>query len=219
LICKPAILGSTSAQTPHTWAIKFRSPCTEIGDLLHRALPHATLLFVYRGAIAWVASCYQIGRRVDTPTEAPTEYALAAVQQGFGLSIRLETFYGTEPPATLHSEEALALSWSTFLEHYTQFYQAGIPFTALRYEDLKAKPQETLAALFRLCELPVDQVPNALAAFDQDSQRGTLLGRQQADHGSRQPLGEEQIARVRSVLARHPTISTPDVHLPGTLSI
>jgi hypothetical protein len=35
----------------------------------------------------------------------------------------------------------------------------------------------------------------------------------------RKPFGKEQTARVRSLLARHPTFNTPDIVLPGTLQV
>lgn len=219
LICRPPVAGSTDVQTPHTYAIKFRSPCTEIADLLYRALPQATYLFVYRNAIDWVSSYYRLSTQDGGPTEIPTEYALAVLRQLFGFSLCLETFYGDHPPATLHLEEGLALSWPTFCEHYVELFRSGIPFAALRYEDLRVKPRRTLQALFRHCCLPLEWVPNALAAFEQDSQRGTPFARGQADGGNHQLLNGEQVARVRALLARHPSIQTPDITLPGTIQI
>lgn len=219
LTCRPPIAGSTGVQPPHTYAIKFRSACTEIADLLYQALPQAIYLYGYRNAIDWVGSYYRIIAQGDAPTEVPTDYALAAVQQLFGLSLCLKTFYGDQPPATLYVEEALALSWPTFLEHYVEFHRAGIPFVALSYEDLKARPRETLTALFGHCGLPLNQVPSALAAFEQDSQQGTFFAREQAEHSNRQSWGKEQIARVRSLLVRHPTFKKPDIVLPGTIQV
>jgi hypothetical protein len=219
LICRPPIAGSSRVQTPHTYAIKFRSPCTEISDLLYRTLPQASYLFVYRSAIDWVGSYYRVIVQSGAPPEIPTEIALTAVEQLLGLSLSLETIYGTQPPATLRVEEALALSWPIICEHYVQFYRSGIPFAALRYEDLKAEPRKALTALLKHCDLPADRVSDALAAFEQDSQQGSFLGRERADRGARDPLNKEQIARVRSLLARHPTFQTPDIVLPGTLQI
>lgn len=219
LICQPTAVSSSGSPAPQTFAIKFRSTSTMIGDLLYQALPQAAHLFVYRNAIDWVGSYYAISIRDSDVTEAPTEIAQAILKQLFGFSPCLEAFYGDNPPPTLRLEEALAICWPAFLERYADMRQAGVPLSALRYEDLKARPQETLAALFKLCHLPQDQVPNALTAFEQDSQEGSSFAREQADRGNRHPLSAEQIARVRALLARHLTFSDPDMILPGTLQI
>lgn len=219
LICRPAPGTSGSDPASQTFAIKFRSTSTTIGDLLYQALPQATYLFVYRNAIDWVGSYYAISVRGSDVTQAPTEIAQAILKQLFGFSPCLETFYGDNPPPTLRLEEALALCWPAFLERYTDLRRAGVPLAALRYEDLKARPRETLAALFEFCRLPQDQVSNALAAFEQDSQQGSTFARTQADHGNRRPLSAEQIGRVRDLLARHPTFGEPDIVLPGTIQV
>ena len=68
--------------------------------------------------------------------------------------------------------------------------------------------------LFRHCGLPTDAAAMALAAFDRDSQGGTVLARDAMAKG----LAEDQRARLRQLLAQHQDCGDPELQLPDVYS-
>jgi hypothetical protein len=77
-------------------------------------------------------------------------------------------------------EDALAPGWAYNMEDYTRHLRSGVPFLALRYDDLNNARAASLKRLFAHCDLPVDAVGPALAAFERDSQANTMLSRDRA---------------------------------------
>jgi hypothetical protein len=107
-------------------------------------------------------------------------------------------------------EDALAPGWAFNMEDYLRQLRAGVPYLALRYDDLTADPQGSLERLFRHCRLPLEAVGAALATFEQDSQAGTWNARDvRADS-----LSEAQVAKLRELLARDPSGLSHDLRLP-----
>jgi hypothetical protein len=107
-------------------------------------------------------------------------------------------------------EDALAPGWAFNMEDYLRHLRAGVPYLALRYDDLTTDPQGSLERLFRHCRLPLEAVGAALAAFERDSQAGTWNARSVQVES----LSEAQIAKLKSLLARDPSGLSHDLRLP-----
>ncbi|MBI1259262.1 MAG: hypothetical protein GC204_17485 [Chloroflexi bacterium] len=207
------------SQRPATCAIKFRSEAADVMDLYHAAFPKARNIFLYRDAVGVVASFYRLYRTAQIPEVLPIDDYLASFGQFSPDNFR-ELLYSLFPGITeISAIQQLTLTWVAAVEPYLHQQQNGIPALAVRYADLNGKRAQTLKAIFEHCGLPVDQVEQALVAFEQDSQAGTMLARERPTEGNAFRLTDEQIAEIKAILRRHPVINTPDFIVPGTLRV
>lgn len=196
-------------------ALKLRSQASIHAHLYHRALPDASFVFLYRDALSWANSFYRMMRKFDIPA------VLTGESRVTGWSV---TAPGQDPSSInalvdLEAEEvcledAFAPGWAFNMQTYLRHLQAGVPYLALRYDDLTADPQSTLRRLFRHCLLPEEAVIPALAAFEKDSQAGTPIARDIPMAG----LSDAQIAKLSGLLARAPAGLDADLRLPDMYS-
>jgi hypothetical protein len=115
--------------------------------------------------------------------------------------------------------KVLTVMWVSMLQRYLAFHKKGIPILALQYETLAAEPEAVLRTLFEYWGLAADQVPRALGAFAEDSQKGTLLSRDRVGSATRGGLDPEWLAQMREVLQSYPEVSKPDVVLPNSVTV
>ena len=94
-------------------------------------------------------------------------------------------------------------------------YEAGMPFLAVRYEDIQAHPKKVLAAVFAYCGLQAD-VEHAYEVFAHDSQEGTLWSRASREERVNIPLTGEQEAWREAVLRQRPVVRRGDYIAPNT---
>lgn len=198
-------------------ALKFRGQGMKIIDLMHIAFPQAAHLFLYRNAIDWAASIYRLVARDRTPLDMSRTAAIKQMQLYMGLTIDEAEAAFNPQYETVTLVEYLAIEWLLMLDHYRACHAQDMPMLALRYEDLTHHPRRSLEAIFDYCGLPVSAVAGALAAFEQDSQRGTNLARDNESSGNTEGLTPEQINQIERVLQRHPVVQSADTILPGTL--
>lgn len=113
-----------------------------------------------------------------------------------------------------------SVRWLSFMQSYLSLFRQDIPMCALRYEDLVANPQEMLKAIFQYCDLPISEVSNACRAFEDDSQVGSKVPR---DNTRKTDIKKQDILEirehVRKFLKTHPEIQSPDFIVPGTLKL
>jgi hypothetical protein len=196
-------------------AVKFRSQALLQADLYHRALPDAACVFLYREAIGWANSVYRMA----------LSYGMTPVLTGADRRTLWNAMTAGEDPALLRpyvdvdaaefpAELVLAPAWAWNMVEYLRHLRGGVPFLALRYDALNGDRRASLARLFRHCGLPPEAAEIALAAFDRDSQGGTVLARDAMAKG----LADDQRARLRHLLARHPDCGDPELQLPDIYS-
>jgi hypothetical protein len=177
--------------------------------------PDARAVFMYRDALSWSHSVYQFLGEFDWPIEIPADQRLR----------RWDFFSGGSPLETLallldlsgpttSLAEMIAAGWIAHLQVYLERLHQGVDLLALRYNDLVADRRGGFGRLFRHAGLGSDGLDAALDAPDEDSQKGTSIGRRD---GKRR-LDDEQLGRVRAVLARHPAFADPNLILPDTYS-
>jgi hypothetical protein len=192
-------------------AVKFRSQASIQAELFHRGMPEASCVFLYREAVSWANSFYRMMRRYGIPAALTGDrrtfcWGVLAPGQNSARIKDLIDLEAEEVPL----EDALAPGWAFNMEDYLRHLRAGVPYLALRYDDLTADPQGSLERLFRHCRLPLEAVGPALAAFERDSQAGTWNARSVQVES----LSEAQIAKLKSLLARDPSGLSHDLRLP-----
>jgi hypothetical protein len=194
-----------------TLAVKFRSQASIQAEVFHRGMPEASCVFLYREALSWANSFYRMMRKYGIPpvlTGDRRTFCWGVVAPGQDPA-RIKDLLDLEAEE-VPLEDALAPGWAFNMEDYLRHLRAGVPFLALRYDELTADPQGSLERLFRHCRLPLEAVEPALAAFEQDSQAGTWNARDVQVES----LSEAQIAKLADLLARDPSGLRPDLRLP-----
>ncbi len=198
-----------------TTAIKFRAMCISVGDLLGAAFPDAKNLFLYRHAETWVRSMNLEMRPIEVRRVPLAEQDIPRHWMGIApLIIPFSEQHGRMPTPN----ELMALGWVSLMAQYLALHEAGHPFLAVRYEDIKAQPKAVLAAIFDYCGLEAD-VDRAYEVFGKDSQAGTEWSQEQRQQRAIVPLEDEDYAQFRAVISEHPVIRSADFIAPGTLDL
>ena len=191
-------------------AVKFRSQTFFQADLYRAAWPDASFVFLYRDAMTWANSIYKMCRKYGFPSVL-TGVRRRHIWNAFAAATdvaRLRPFVDIDAPEVL-MEDGLAPCWACNMEEYNRHLSAGVPFMALRYNDLNTDRAESLRHLFAHCGLSDEDAANALSSFDHDSQAGTMLSQKVPADG----LTEDQMARVRRMLDLQPIYNDPDLRL------
>lgn len=193
-----------------TLGMKFRSQAVAIMDLLYRAFPDARYLFMYREGVAWAKSVYRFLRRLDyaDTTSRPEMVNLWQAMAGQQTTTFDQFIPTNQESVTL--AEFFAPLWAYSLDKYLTNFVEGMPFFALRYEDLIQNPEKTLEAVFTHCRITMPQFDKVSLVFEEDSQKGTVLARDNAVD----ELTADQIAQFTNTLQKHPRLGKPDVLLP-----
>lgn len=195
-----------------TLALKFRAMCIQIGDLLYEEFPDAAQLFLYRNMESWARS---MGVDTRPPAERRTPMSEFPLHRRVMTPLRSEF-------AAAHGREAnpvewSALTWLSLMEQYVTLCDAGLPFLAIRYEDIQAHPMQVLAAVFEYCGLSAN-VERAYAVFANDSQEGTLLSRVSQQERTRTPLEPHEFARWQALLAERRVVRSAGFVAPYTVT-
>ena len=206
IICKP----TEQTADPKGWVIKFRSFTIELGDLLYKHFPNTRNIFLYRNAEAWLSSM------VRAFGDAGEDIGFRTWAQGW-----LSTLV---PPITRHVQTGgplltvsslCSMLWLNVLERYTNLQSSGMTILAIRYEDMKAAPHETLRNILEYCNLPITSIDAVYQVLDKDSQAGSGVSREALSH-KKSGLTETQRSNLFRELQAHPTIQTPDFVVPGS---
>jgi len=102
---------------------------------------------------------------------------------------------------------------------YLDLRRRGIDVSALRYEDLVARPVDMCRVVLEFCHLPVSLAELAVKAFDVDSQRNSPLAKSVIGHFKEPELTAEIQIKLNELLKkfRLPLIGEPTI-MEGTLS-
>jgi len=65
-------------------------------------------------------------------------------------------------------------SWAVITSVYLEMRRRGFDVSALRYEDLVARPLDMCRVILEFCHLPVSLAELAVKAFDRDSHRNAI---------------------------------------------
>ena len=103
-------------------------------------------------------------------------------------------------------------------EAYLDARRRGFDVSALRYEDLVARPLDMCHVVLEFCRLPVSLAQLAVTAFDVDSQRNSIVAKSKIGHFKEPQLTPHTRAKLNELLKQYgrPPIGEPDI-LEGTL--
>jgi hypothetical protein len=181
------------------FVIKFRAQCIESAELMYWLHPAASLVFMYRNAIDCIDSRVRVFGAVPLPERA--------FRRAFPDS-RPETY------ERLGRLGRPLLDWLSGAQRYLLLREGGLPFVALKYEELVQKPRDSIARLFAHCGVPEALVERACTAMAQDAQVGTRLAR---NVNGKRTLTADDSELIRAFFADHVGI-TQDEIFAGTVN-
>jgi Sulfotransferase family len=185
------------------FVVKFRARCIDLAELMYSLFPPAKLLFMYRNAFDCIDSHVRVFG--DEPVDEPT------FRRAFPLARDAAADY-------CHRLGRLGgplVSWADGMQRYLAMRERGLPFAAVRYEDLARDPQRSIAQLLRHCAAPAlssEQISEVMAG---DVQAGTKVAR---NSDGRRTLTGAEMDCIRTFLEQHTAIA-PDGVLPGTVNV
>jgi hypothetical protein len=193
-----------------TFALKFHSQSLFQAELYFEAFPDAAFVFLYRDAVTWTKSWYQMAQKYGAQTAVSGLERFNtwnAVTSADDLAY-LRPYIDIDA-LTIPLENLIVAGWVRNMEEYERLLSAGVPFLALRYNELNADRAASLAHLFAHCGLPEADALAGLAAFDKDSQAGDVV----SSDVEAEAMTPDQVARLRQVLARGNPSNEADLKL------
>lgn len=181
--------------------IKFRAQCIEIAELMYRQHPAASFIFMYRNAIDCINSYVRVFGAVPLPEQV----------------LRRAFPYAKSHPEKYRPLDRLGqplLVWLVCTHNYLRLRERGLPFVALKYEELLQKPYNSATRLFAHCGVSDALAEQACAAMTEDAQAGTQLAR---NVEGKRTLTADDCEFIRAFLAERGGM-TPDQTLAGTLN-
>ena len=111
------------------------------------------------------------------------------------------------------------LMYSLSSSAYLDARRRGFDISAVRYEDLVARPLDMCRVILEFCRLPVSLAELAVKALDRDSQRNSRISKSSIGHVKDPVLTPEKKANVNELLKKYglPLIEERNV-LEDTLS-
>lgn len=207
LLCKPS-----PTIDPLRYVIKPRPQALHYAEVMHALFPQARLVFLYRNAVDFICSFARFRDELRN-TVPELEANLAYYSKVVPLIQAYADIINFADPVM----DFYIIWWLSCLDSYLRLHRQGIPFFALRYEELKSQPQAALHALFAYCGLPQDAVDKGLRTFAKDSQANSALSQEKQRQLAPAEVTELQ-ARVATFLSRHPEIKRADFSVPGTFA-
>lgn len=194
-----------------TLALKFVSQALFIAEQFWNSFPAGRYVFMYRDAIGWGNSFLQFSQDVGIVMpmgEEARAFHWRMISGDQPIDILGQYIDLTELPA--NNARMFAPAWTLHMREYLRLLAAGLPFLALRYNELVADRDAQLKRLFDHCGLAHDAIEKSLAAFDEDSQKGTAIGRKD----NKLTFTPEELAVYRETLAKDPGLADPNLILP-----
>ena len=111
------------------------------------------------------------------------------------------------------------LLYAVSISAYLDIRRRGFDVSALRYEDLVARPLDMCRVILEFCHLPVSLAELAVKAFDVDSQRNSILAKSVLGRFKDPQLTPQKKTKLNELLKKFglPLIGEPAV-VEGTLS-
>ena len=112
-----------------------------------------------------------------------------------------------------------AIVYAVATASYLDMRRCGLDISAVRYEDLVARPLDMCRVVLEFCHLPVSLAELAVKAFDVDAQRNSLFAESAMGHFKEPQLTPQTQVKLNEILKKFglPLIGEPDT-IEGTLS-
>jgi len=111
------------------------------------------------------------------------------------------------------------LMYAVTTSSYLDLRRRGFDVSALRYEDLVARPLDMCRVILEFCHLPVSLAEKAVKAFDVDSQENSLQAQSVMGNFKQPQLTPQTKFKLNELLKQYvmPLIDEPGI-VEGTLS-
>ncbi len=199
------------------WILKFRSQCIEMADLLHEACPSAHALFLTRDFTGWMRSMGRLSKIHDPDREASYQRNRSNSTMFIYPRDRYISLLRADPTPPETRLEDIALHWTSVTKRFLGLHERGVIRYSLTYDDLTRHPEHALQAVATACYIPVNDLDDALAIFEHDSQAGTDLSGKALREQKMYELTDDDIRRAEAVARRHGLDPNIPAHLPGGL--
>jgi hypothetical protein len=208
--CTRLLCRQPDGTVPETVAFKLYSQSLFNCADFYAEFPQAKYVFLYRDAVSWAGSTFKMAKGFGMPDtlDRTTRDFIWGIASGNNDISSLEASLPSDG-ACAH-EDISAACWSLHMASYMQNLAAGVPFLALRYNEMNAEREATTRSLLTHCGLPADRVEKAMQGFAQDSQHGSGIGQDNEKSG----FEPENTERFMKALARQKQFNAPDLRLP-----
>jgi hypothetical protein len=206
LLCRPPHGLSTQ-----TVAFKFYSQTLFNCADYFASFPNAKYIFLYRDALGWGNSIQKMVIGLGLPEIFNKEMKNFSWYMGSAASDpRILDHYFDKNAETFFGELVHAPVWAMHMDEYMKNFDAGVPFLAMRYNEINADHETATKTLLQHCGVSENAIADALHGFDEDSQKGSGIGKDNKAEGFK----PENYLRFAETLAKHPRFNSPDILLP-----
>ena len=186
--------------------------------MCREVFPSSRLLFTYRDVVATAKSYYRMS--MTRPF-----FRLIMVLGYFSpdmtkMVVDAGGFNGSEYRLRIDDELTFGVLMSgMFRRGYLDLRRRGFDVSAVRYEDLVARPLDMCRVILQFCHLPVSLAERAVEAFDVDSQRKSTMAKCVIGHLKEPELTPKRKNKLNELLKKFgvPLIGEPQI-MEGTLS-
>ncbi len=209
--CTRLLCRQPDGTIPQTIAFKLYSQSLFSCMDYYSNFPDAKYVFLYRDGLGWANSVFKMTKSYgmeNVMDEAKRKHLWRVMSAECAYSILEERF--RVPDGIYVPEDIFAVAWALHLEFYVTCLDAGVPFLALRYNDMNTDREGRTRALLAHCGLSVSSAASALKGFEQDSQEGSGIGQDNAMKG----FTSENRTRFLATLGRQRSSNNPDLILP-----
>jgi Sulfotransferase family len=173
--------------------------------------PNAKYVFLYRDALSWGNSLQKMVMGFGFTELFTEDMKNFSWQMGSAANDpKILDHYFDQNAKSFFGELVHAPVWALHMEEYTKHFEAGVPFLAMRYNEIVADHEAATKTLLKHCGLAANSVHDALHGFDEDSQKGSGIGQDNKAEGFK----PENYQRFAETLAKHPRFNRPDMILP-----
>ncbi len=210
-VCTRLLCRQPDGTVPKTLAFKLYSQSLFNCADYHAAFPDARYVFLYRDGLGWANSVFKMARGYGMAESLNTtgrDDAWRIISSGHDIGY-LEKFVPTVAD-TCFPSVIYAAAWALHMETYLDLLTTGVPFLALRYNEMNKDREAATKLLLTHCNLPEIYVSSAMKSFDYDAQEGSGIGLDNRTAG----FSSESIERFHAAMARRKAFKDPDVRLP-----
>ena len=165
----------TRSSTVRGHVMKLTPPTISAVSMLSRLFPGAKQLFMYREGRAVAQSTLKAATQM--PMLALTTKLVSLHPRLAELCVESMGVRATDFRVQLPSAMSFAVFiWALMCRHYQRLRQQGIGINAVKYENLVTRPEESIRAILKYCELPEELA--VVGVLSKDSQRGSPISRE-----------------------------------------
>jgi len=180
--------------------------------------PSSKCLFVYRDIVKVAQSMHRVS--MAYPSARLVE--LLGYFSGHMTKVIMDSIGHPGSDFCVRLDDGLTcgvLMYALTTSSYLDLRRRGLDVSALRYEDLVARPLDMCRVILEYCHLPVSLAEKAVKAFDSDAQKNSVLAKSLIGDFKAPQLTPQRKMKLNELLKKYgmPLIGDPD-NLEGTIS-